>query len=210
MEYHLNPYDKLTPELIDKLIIHHTVSDLRRALERSPWIQKVTGTKDVPTIYYRKDSIDPNIDDWVPHALCMDLHRFTLNSISNNSNPPVECGYQSSIRWDEVSGVSPGNPLVTYEDNNLLIFDGYIAYDNCRRGNYVNVILTINEHDFELKKSTIRIEYSNQSYECLKSNIVNIPILFKIPGQEIPLKLSWDDSHITRYHICLTQESILL
>lgn len=213
MEYSLNPYKCLTVELIDSIHIHHTVSSLRRALEMSPWIEKVDETEYVPTLYYRKGSKDPNENDWTVHALCKDLHRWELKKhIDDTPCPepdPEPIKYQSSIDWDGFTGKISEYPLITYKDGGILIFDGYIGSDKCGN-NTVGLILTMDKDSYDGCKDTLKLRYLNFEYTNLESNVLHFLLPFRVPGQEIPVELEWNKDHIQHYTICLTQESHLL
>lgn len=216
MEYKVNPYKCITKELVDSLIIHHTVSALRRALERSPWIEFIEGTDKVPTLYYRKGSEDPNENDWTIHALCRDLHKFQLEkliTVCPDPDPdpdpdPKPDKLISSIEWNYPSGMTQGYPLVSMLDGGILIFDGYVSRD-CFGNHTVSVIISVDPTQFIKYKDTIKLKYNNCEFKMTDPTML-VLVNFKIPGQEFPIQLIWDKENTHYFNVCLTQESVLL
>lgn len=85
-DYQVTPLTRLTPDDIDKLILHSTISSLRRAASVTPKLIRVEGNQDIPTIYYIKGVKDPEIQDWTRHALVTDVQRYLLRNGINSDD----------------------------------------------------------------------------------------------------------------------------
>lgn len=222
-DFRLSPYKQLTEELIDSLIIHLTVSSLRRAGSVSPKIVRIEGTGYIPTLYYIKGSRDPNKSDWTVHALQSDLSRFMLHTIhielptTPPTLPPTEPPtispqpvLHSKIRWDKVTG---GN-LQEYVDGGMLILSGDISWDDreCPPGNYVCAIIRPHPHMIKLyPDATVTFDGKTKPLsEMLFGPEFSICPLVHEPGEEFPIELKWDDDFIEHFVIAITQESHLL
>lgn len=165
-----NKYDPKTPvtelskEFIKDLVLHQTLSSLRRAAgdsvgvrdesnkEVSPGVVVKEGTKKVPTVYYIcENPLQMEPDQWTVHALISDVQKFLLLGLTEDSENPDEPtpdapkNMKFRIQWDEgqTGGVSPRI------DGNQLIFEAgeikwYEADDSLGRteGNRVGAVIT--------------------------------------------------------------------
>lgn len=218
-DFRLSPYKQLTDELIDSLIIHLTVSSLRRAGSVSPKIIRIEGTRYIPTLYYIKGSQDSSKNDWSVHALQSDLSRFMLHTVQIESptSSPTECPtipptpfIQSQIRWDKVTG---GN-LQEYVDGGILILSGDIQWDDRETppGHYVCAIIRPHRSMIQsYPEATVTFDGKTQLLsDILFGYEFSVTPIVHEPGQEFPIDLKWSDEYTEHFIIAITQESHLL
>jgi hypothetical protein len=165
--YKLEPISKLTPEIIDRMIIHTGVSSLRRAASNTPCMKRIEGNEKLPTLYYLKGVIDPTVNDWNIHALIMDINKYLLmDTVSSSDDPEVNPDVpidpvvpediefvRSVIRWDGITGKTSDDiwvdPYLHGENNEELRFkDSVLAYYEASEeigrvaGHRVGVVIT--------------------------------------------------------------------
>jgi hypothetical protein len=152
-EANFKPIEKLTAEIIDNLILHQTVSSLRRAASVSPKIIRVEATEDYPTLFYIKGSRLPSRDDWTIHALVPDVLKFLLKGTVSPDPGPEPPGPDPDPDPDKPeikSNILLDQPVVG-PDAIANINDGYVTItgaikwnteDEPNPGNYACILVT--------------------------------------------------------------------
>lgn len=233
-EYIIKPVDKLTEDVVNSIVIHQTISSLRRAGSTSPFIQKVEGNLSIPTLYYIKGSKDPNEQDWTIHALQSDVIKFLLADYVNTENPTEEPTEEptekptdpapfekSSINWDP--GKTGGEDLRIFKDGGIIAFSGNIKWYpedkglNRAAGNRVGVVITPAEGMID-KYPDVKVEIGNAVYGKeifneypdyeLKNSLYYYPLI-KVVGQENPVRIKWAEGIEENFTVSVTQESSL-
>lgn len=229
-EYIIKPVDKLTEDVVNSIVIHQTISSLRRAGSTSPFIQKVEGNLSIPTLYYIKGSKDPNEQDWTIHALQSDVSKFLLADYVNTENPTEEPTEEptdpapfekSSINWDP--GKTGGEDLRIFKDGGIIAFSGNIKWYpedkalNRAAGNRVGVVITPAKGMID-KYPDVKVEIGNAVYgkEIFnkypdyepKNSLYYYPLI-KVVGQENPVRIKWAEGIEENFTVSVTQESSL-
>lgn len=236
-EYIVKPIDKLTEDVIKSMIIHQTLSSLRRAGSVSPYIQRVEGNLSIPTLFYIKGSRNPDENDWTIHALMTDVNKFLLADYVNSEHPtegptedpteepteqPTEPSFEhSSINWDP--GKTGGENLQIIKDGGIFTFNGNIKWYpedkalNRSAGNRVGVVITPAKGMLE-KYPNVKVEISGKTYgkEVFneypsyepKNSLYYYPLI-KVAGQECPVNITWSEGIEEHFTITVTQESSL-
>jgi hypothetical protein len=159
-DYKVNPLTRLRSSDLDKLILHSTVSGLRRAAAVTPCMKRVEGTDKVPTIYYIKHSPNPEVYDWTMHALVVDAQRFLLRDKvddssyddSSDDDSSDDDPIRSKFYWDGITGKTENgvwvNPQYCGKFGEEIRFrSSDIEYYENRfpmPGNYVGVVISAN------------------------------------------------------------------
>lgn len=224
-EYTITPVDKLTNDIIDSLVIHQTVSSLRRAGDISPCIIKVDGTSDIPTLYYIKGA-STSSTDWTINALSSDIERYLLRYTLGNpvvttttTQSPGETFTSSTISWD--TDKTGGSGLTVSVENNVITFSGSIAYYtdssvcNTNSGNKVGVMITPADGMLD-KYPNVKVYLNGVLYNNLVfKEVLGVgyilyyyPIITKV-GISIPITLQWDSNHIENFKIIISNDSTL-
>jgi len=183
-DYQVTPLTKLTTEDIDKLILHSTVSGLRRAAAVTPKLVRVEGNQDIPTIYYIKGVKDPSVDDWTMHSLVTDVQRYLLrNGVSSDDSE------ESADSTDSSDDSSEEHEY----DRSRFIYDGVTG-----KGSIWNEPVNEGPHDEELRFAGCNIKYGEvdgkEGYFIGVLVIATREMVEKYPNGVIELP---DDSHIT-------------
>lgn len=229
----LKTYNKLTDELIDDIVIHQTLSSLRRAGSVSPKINKVVGTKCIPTLYY---ILNQQGTHWTVHALTSDLCRFLLkgragkcdtDTTVNPTDPEIIEFVHSKINWDKER--TGGNLEVAINSNGVLAFKGFVDYhytdnltcgvcscDEIPEGNVIGVTITPTKGMIKRYPNVVvdvdgKIfgkEVFEDYYDLGES--LHLYLKFNCPGEEIPIKITWSDDFEESFIVALTRESTLL
>lgn len=220
--YNVEPIKSLTSEIIDNLIIHATLSSLRRAASVTPCVKRVDGDDKLPTLYYIKGSMNPDVQDWTIHALVMDINKYLLLSsyTDNQDNPesPVDPDkplfIRSTIKWDGFTGKTADglwvDPINAGEYNEELRFDGEIAWydanDELGRiaGNRVGAVITPSQEMIDaypnavvyIEKDDVTIPANEAFYEYEDIGYA-VPAfyyypLISVPGQTNVVRIYWD------------------
>lgn len=231
-DHNFTPIKELTVEIIDNMVIHQTVSSLRRAGSVAPNIIKVEESANLPTLYYIKHCKNRKCDDWVIHALQSDISKYLMKATLGQLEPPTVCPtncpcgpteeptedpsdepaprYKSKIQWDGVTG----GKLLAQESNGFLILSGNIAWDDTENpaGNYIcaQIIPHPTMIDY-YPNATVEVDgiLDNLS-DMLDGAGFSITHMIYEPGQEIPVRIIWDKDYEERFIIAVTQESKLL
>lgn len=232
--YDVTPVKVLTDEVIDKMVIHATVSELRRSIGIYP-VKKVDGNRFIPTLYYICDCIDEN-SPWSIHALVTDISRYLLYS-SIGPTPPTPPGpgpvpplfVHTMIMWDGKTGfIDPDDWMQPLVDGGIITFCGKIKYyeggvydpifddsgnrvgvfiipDKLMLDYYSDVKITINDE----------VTYGKEIFNYhLMPKLDGIPVFHYCPiiteaGEEIPITIKWDDTHYEHLIIAVAPESTL-
>lgn len=219
IDYNVKPFKRLTNDLIDKLIIHQTISSLRRAIGNAVYSKKVEGNEFIPTIYYLVD--EENSKEFSYNCLMEDVVKFLLHkSVTNEPEPGPEPDpdpspdlfIHSKIDWDGKTG---GN-LQKIIDGGILMLAGNINYYYQNEspvgeaGNYVGAIITPDKKMLE-KYPDFRIMSRGKVWTAkdLIDDKFIIYLKIVISGQEIPIDWGWDPDHIEHFIVAVTQESLI-
>jgi len=186
-DYQVTPLTKLTTEDIDKLILHSTISGLRRAAAVTPKLIRVEGNQDIPTIYYIKGVKDPNVDDWTQHALVTDVQRYLLrNGVSSDDS-------EESVDSTDSSDSSDDSSDERDYKRSRLIYDGFTG-----KGSIWNEPVNQGPFDEELRFAGCNIKYGEidgeDGFFLGVLIIADREMVSKYPNGIIELP---DDSHIT-------------
>lgn len=148
-DYQVTPLTKLTPDDIDKLILHSTISSLRRAAAVTPKLIRVEGNQEIPTIYYIKGVRDPEVQDWTKHALVVDVQRYLLrNGVSSDDSDESQDSGDSDDSRDDSSED-------TEYTRSRIIYDGYTG-----KGSIWNEPVNQGEFNEELRFAGCNIRYN--------------------------------------------------
>lgn len=220
--YKVEPIKSLTSEIIDNLVIHATLSSLRKAANVTPCVKRVDGDDKLPTLYYIKGSANPDIKDWTVHALVMDINKYLLlSSCTNNPvdpespvTPDKPLFIRSTIKWDGSTGKTADglwvDPVNAGEYNEELRFDGEIAWYDANEelgriaGNRVGAVITPSQEMIDaypnavvyIEKDDITIPANEAFYEYEDIGY-NVPAIYyypliKVPGQTNVIRIYWD------------------
>lgn len=206
IDYGVKPLDKLTKEVINKLIIHMTVSSLRRADSISPKIVRVEGNDYIPTLYYIKKNPGKefiNAPTWTIHALVSDICRFLLiGSLDIDPTPPTPTPtpfYEQSIY--RLDSVVVGNKATLNQDGTILSVSGTVKWDTENEptpGNYICLFICPTKDMLKYypnaKLFLDGIEYKLSDYMAGDRELeICYPITERTKGQEYEIDIMWGD-----------------
>lgn len=207
IDYGVRPLEKLNREVINKLIIHMTISSLRRFGSTSPKIVKVDGNDKIPTLYYIKKGPGKEFKDkplWSIHALVSDICRFLLIGSLDYDPPtpptppdPDKPFYQQSIyRLDQVV---VGNKATLNQDGTILSVSGTIKWDTeneATPGNYICLFICPTKDMLKFYPNAVisfdGVEYKLSEFMAGDREIeICYPINERTKGQEYEIDIKW-------------------
>lgn len=110
-----------------------------------------------------------------------------------------------------------GGDLEVIIDGGLMILGGNIKYycENRRfmvPGNYVGCMITPDPIMWSMYRSTVKVEYKGRVFGSeaftRDGKLILYPMI-KVPGQEVPITVTWNDEFIESFVVAITQESNL-
>jgi hypothetical protein len=207
------PLKKLTVDIVDKLVIHHTISSLRRAADSKEMIRQ-DGDYNIPTIFHINEG-----SSWSLHAMIDDLCRFLLIGQVYTPEPeepekPVNSDpkIHSKIKWDRVTG---GNRINDVVDGGILAITGEIDHND--EGKYLIGIEIIPDSKMIEYYPDATIQIYQQSKELVKDNLQDSilhPILEIRKDEdnevgEIPITIEWSKDFIEHFSVGFPQGGLI-
>lgn len=206
-EENFKPIEKLTVEIIDSLILHQTVSSLRRAASVSPKMIRVDATEDYPVLFYIKGSRNPDRNDWTIHALVPDVLKFLLKGSLDPTPPGPEPPGPEPPGPDKPtikSNIILDQPVVG-EDAVADINDGYVhitgtikwnTEDEPNPGNYACILITPDKQMLEAYPNAMVVsDLGTDPLSVLMDGEDILEVCYPVfePGQKFVTTIKWSD-----------------
>lgn len=202
------PIDKLTTDIIDKLILHQSIDSLRRAASVSPRMIRMDATDHCPVLFYIKRGKKPNVCDWSIHALVPDVLKFLLKEYADKDpdpdpEPPTPPGPDPS-KPTIPSTIIPDQPvmgpdaMVTVDGYNVFV-TGAIKWndtDEPNPGNYVCILIKFGEGMLEAyPNAVVSSLLGTNKITDLMDGDQYLEICYPVfnPGEQFITELIWSD-----------------
>jgi hypothetical protein len=201
----LQPLKKLTPEIVDTIKMHSTISHLRRSIGTA-YNVRIAGDKEVPTLFYVKNT---NSNGWEVHALVTDICKFILKGSLYEDEPccpcdptkpsePSEADYIKSLFYITTEGIKVTYNTHVHELTNnkstCALIEGVIPFDqeyNC----YIIKFMIIPDSTMIQLYGVPRVILENEGLDILQdynSGLISGVIKVTNPSQNGYLTLNWD------------------
>lgn len=207
-------YETITPELLEVLKLHTTVSSIRRACAMCVTLIEQPATDKCPRLFYATSSETPSESDWEVHACECDVCEYLMSAQADGSG--VTDSSRAHIQWDGVTGgkgviatVVDRHEGVTHQSMQCLQIGGVISYDEDKGENLIGFDLVFDPEIVE-ELGTPELLVDDQITMSGDSDYeVHGDIIVSSPGQSQYLDVKWSDGVVEEFGIEVLQEAIV-
>lgn len=232
----LVPLSKVSFEDLPKIRIGEDFFDLAR-LGLIGEYTEVPPTEECPRLYYRWNYVEGYWEIYATEHDLIGYNLGSVTEIRDRvekleeeipteepteepTEPPTEEPTEPPFvhsKIDRDQDLTGGDDLAKIIDGGLMILGGKIRWYEASRkfpvaGNYVGVTITADPSVWEKYSDSVVVEYKGVTYGkevFTPDGKLTLYPMIKVPGQETPITIFWNDEYREPFVVAITQESEL-